>query len=79
MIQAIDHVALLPAYLAAGTAVLVLVCDLFLAPGSATRRGVLLSVAALGVIAAGVAAVAVGVGGVRTAFCVPGGELPGGV
>ncbi|MQA27678.1 MAG: NADH-quinone oxidoreductase subunit N, partial [Micromonosporaceae bacterium] len=46
---------------------------------SATRRGVLLSVAALGVIAAGVAAVAVGVGGVRTAFCVPGGELPGGV
>lgn len=35
--QTVDHVALLPAYLAAGTAVLVLLADLFVGPGGGQR------------------------------------------
>jgi NADH-quinone oxidoreductase subunit N len=59
-------VALLPAYAAAGTAVLVLLVDLLL-PG---RRGAVLGAAALGATATGVVAVWVGLGdGPRTAFC----------
>ena len=61
----IDHVALLPAYLAAGTAVAALVTDLAL-PG---RRTVLLWVAALGTVAAGIAAAVVGAGATRATFC----------
>ncbi len=61
----IDNVALLPAYVAAGTAVLVLLADL-LAPG---RWRVPAAVGALG--AAGTAAVAVwvGLGDTRSSFC----------
>ncbi len=65
MTQAVDHVALLPAYLAAATAVLVLLADLFVA-----RRGVTVAVAVLGAAATAVAAVAVGRGGDRRTFCV---------
>ncbi|HEX6074531.1 MAG TPA: proton-conducting transporter membrane subunit [Micromonosporaceae bacterium] len=72
MIQSVDHVALLPVYLAAGTAVLVFLLDLVFAPGVAVRRPVLLGVAALGVLGTGVAAVMVAAGPVRTTFCVPG-------
>lgn len=61
----IDHIALLPAYLAAGTAVLALLSDL-LAPG---RRALLLVVSTLGALATGVAAVAVYRGGARTTLC----------
>ena len=64
MIQAIDHVALLPVYLAGGTAVLALVADLVLA-----RPRVTVAVAALGAAAVTVAAWAVGTGGVRETFC----------
>jgi NADH-quinone oxidoreductase subunit N len=61
-----DHVGLLPAYLAAGTAVLALLADL-VAPG----RWRLPAVAtALGAIGTAVAAVVVGSGDVRTSFCV---------
>jgi NADH-quinone oxidoreductase subunit N len=52
VIQAVDHVVLLPAYLAAGTAVLVLLADLLVA-----RRTVTLAVAAAGAVAVIVAAV----------------------
>lgn len=65
MVQSVDHVALLPAYLAAGTALLVLLTDLF------ARRGVFV-VAALGAAATAVAAVLVGLGPDRATFCVPG-------
>jgi NADH-quinone oxidoreductase subunit N len=65
MIQQIDHVALLPAYLAAGTAVLVFLTDLVVA-----RRGAILAVAALGAVATGTAAWWVGVGPDRATFCV---------
>jgi NADH-quinone oxidoreductase subunit N len=64
----VDQVALLPAYAAAGTAVLVLLVDLLL-PG---RRGAVLGVAALGAAATGVVAVWVGVGPTRRAFCTDG-------
>ncbi|MGH3711843.1 MAG: NADH-quinone oxidoreductase subunit N [Micromonosporaceae bacterium] len=69
-LASIDHVALLPAYLAAATALLVFLVDLVLAPGSAARRSAVLATAALGVVATGVAAVAVGLGPVRRTFCV---------
>jgi NADH-quinone oxidoreductase subunit N len=64
MIQTIDHVALLPVYLAGGTALLALLVDL-----AVGRRQVTVAVAAAG--AAGVAAAAwlVGAGPVRQTFC----------
>jgi NADH-quinone oxidoreductase subunit N len=61
----IDHAALLPAYLAAGTAVLAFLADLLL-PG---RRGAVLLAAAAGAAATGVAAVLVDDG---VAFCTAG-------
>jgi NADH-quinone oxidoreductase subunit N len=67
MTQSVDHVALLPAYLAAGTAVLVLLTDLVVA-----RRAAILAVAAVGALATAAGAVAVGLGDDRATFCVPG-------
>jgi NADH-quinone oxidoreductase subunit N len=61
----VDNVALLPAYLAAGTAVLVLLADLLLA-----RWGATVAVAAAGAVATAVGAVLVGRGGPRQTFCV---------
>ncbi|GAB3798147.1 NADH-quinone oxidoreductase subunit N [Micromonospora zhanjiangensis] len=61
----VDNVALLPAYLAAGTAVLVLLADLLVA-----RRGATVAVGALGAVATAVGAVLVGRGGARETFCV---------
>lgn len=69
----IDHVAALPVYLVAATALLVFVADLAVAPGSALRRPLLLALAALGVTATGAAAIGVGLGPVRRTFCVPDG------
>ena len=66
MTQAIDHVALLPAYLAAGTAVLALLTDLALA-----RRAATLVVTAAGAAAVAAAAVWVGAGPDRATFCWP--------
>jgi NADH-quinone oxidoreductase subunit N len=74
-VQAVDQVALLPAYLAAGTAVAAFVVDLVV-PG---RRGAVLVTGALGAVATGVAAVLVGLGDRRETFCLPGGTLPAGV
>ncbi|SIQ14118.1 NADH-quinone oxidoreductase subunit N [Micromonospora avicenniae] len=64
VVQSVDHVALLPAYLAAGTAVLVLVTELVLARSRAT-----LAVAALGALATAVGAAVVGAGDERRTFC----------
>lgn len=66
MIQSIDNVALLPAYLAAGTAVLVLVADLLL-------PRLVYAAAALGTAAVGVAAIWVSSLGERETFCLPAG------
>jgi NADH-quinone oxidoreductase subunit N len=63
--QSVDNVALLPAYLAAGTAVLVLLVDLLVA-----RRGATVAVFAAGAAATAVGAVLVGSGGDRQTFCV---------
>ncbi|GGJ98360.1 NADH-quinone oxidoreductase subunit N [Pilimelia anulata] len=63
-----DHAALLPAYLAAGTALLVLLADLVFA-----RRGAVLGTAALGALATGVGAAVVGAGGTRETLCAAGG------
>lgn len=68
MSQAIDHVALLPAYLAAGTALAALLVDLLLARWQAT-----LGVTAAGAAAVTVAAWLVGTGPVRETFCLSGG------
>ncbi len=65
MVQSVDSVALLPAYLAAGTAVLVLLVDLLLARPAAT-----VAAAAGGAVATAVGAAAVGAGGERRTFCV---------
>ncbi|MFI7021473.1 NADH-quinone oxidoreductase subunit N [Micromonospora sp. NPDC049900] len=65
MVQSVDHVALLPAYLAAGTAVLVLVVDLLLARPAAT-----VATAVTGAVATAVGAAAVGVLPDRRTFCV---------
>lgn len=65
VIQSVDNVALLPAYVAAGTAVLVLLTDLLLA-----RRGATLAVAATGAAGTALVAVLVGQGGPRSTFCV---------
>ncbi|MEH1126544.1 NADH-quinone oxidoreductase subunit N [Micromonospora sp. CPCC 206061] len=64
MTQSVDHVALLPVYLAAGTAVLALLADLFVG-----RRGVVFAAATLGAAATAVGAVLVGRGGDRATFC----------
>lgn len=65
MVQTVDNVALLPAYLAAGTAVLVLLADLLVA-----RARVTVSAAALGALATAAGAILVGGGGERRTFCV---------
>jgi NADH-quinone oxidoreductase subunit N len=64
MTQTIDHAALLPAYLAAGTAVLALLVDLAVA-----RRVVTVAATAAGVAAVAVAAWWIGTGPVRETFC----------
>ncbi|MGW3887206.1 NADH-quinone oxidoreductase subunit N [Micromonospora chokoriensis] len=64
-VQSVDSVALLPAYLAAGTAVLVLLTDLILARPRAT-----IVAAALGALGTAVGSAVVGVGGERRTFCV---------
>ncbi|MGW0501467.1 NADH-quinone oxidoreductase subunit N [Micromonospora sp. NPDC003241] len=65
MVQSVDHVALLPAYLAAGTAVLVLLVDLLLARPAAT-----VAAAVTGAVATAVGAAAVGTLSDRRTFCV---------
>ncbi|SBT47938.1 NADH-quinone oxidoreductase subunit N [Micromonospora auratinigra] len=65
LVQSVDHVALLPAYLAAGTAVLVLLADLLVA-----RAGVTVAVAAVGSAATALGATLAGAGGERRSFCV---------
>ncbi|MEV6811100.1 proton-conducting transporter membrane subunit [Micromonospora sp. NPDC051296] len=65
MVQSVDSVALLPAYLAAGTAVLVLLVDLLLARPAAT-----VAAAAGGAVATVLGAAVVGAGGERRTFCV---------
>ncbi|MFC6019711.1 NADH-quinone oxidoreductase subunit N [Plantactinospora solaniradicis] len=65
VIQTVDNVALLPAYLAAGTAVLVLLADLLVA-----RRGATVAVFAVGAAATALGAVLVGAAGTRRTFCV---------
>jgi NADH-quinone oxidoreductase subunit N len=60
----IDHVALIPAYLAAGTAVLVLLADLLFA-----RRAVSLLVGTVGSLAVAVGAFWLATGPSRSAFC----------
>lgn len=65
VVQTVDNVALLPAYLAAATAVLVLLADLLVA-----RTRVTVSAAALGAVATAAGAVLVGRGGERRTFCV---------
>jgi NADH-quinone oxidoreductase subunit N len=67
MIQAVDNFALLPAYLAAGTAVLVLLADLLVA-----RRGATVAVASAGAVATALGAALVARGGPRQTFCVAG-------
>jgi NADH-quinone oxidoreductase subunit N len=69
MTASIDQVAMLPLYLAAGTAVLAMVVDLIV-PG---RRGPIATVTALGGIGTAVAAWIIGAGGTRGGFCVPAG------
>ncbi|MEV1288183.1 proton-conducting transporter membrane subunit [Micromonospora sp. NPDC049679] len=64
MTQAVDSLALLPAYLAAGTAVLVLLADLFVA-----RRGATLAVAIVGSLLTAVAAGAAATQPARATFC----------
>ncbi|MFI7603937.1 NADH-quinone oxidoreductase subunit N [Micromonospora sp. NPDC049366] len=66
-VQSVDNVALLPAYLAAGTALLVLLTDLLFARPRAT-----LAVAAVGAVATAVGAGLVAAGGERRTFCVAG-------
>ncbi|WP_433344770.1 NADH-quinone oxidoreductase subunit N [Micromonospora sp. CA-111912] len=65
VVQSVDSVALLPAYLAAGTAVLVLLIDLLVARAAAT-----VAVAATGSVATVVGCAVVGAGGERSTFCV---------
>ena len=62
----IDHVALLPTYCAAGTAILAFLCDL-LVPG---RRTPVLVVSCVGALATGVACWVAYQGGIRSTFCV---------
>lgn len=67
MVQQVDQLALLPAYLAAATAVLVFLADL-----AVGRRGPVLAIAALGAAATAAGAVYVGLGRDRETFCVDG-------
>lgn len=62
--QSVDHVALLPVYLAAGTAVLALLADLLVG-----RRVVVFAAATLGAAATAAGAVIVGRGDDRATFC----------
>jgi NADH-quinone oxidoreductase subunit N len=64
--QAVDHIALLPLYVAAGTAVLALLADLFVA-----RRAVTVWATVLGALATGITALAVGQW--EPTFCAVGG------
>ncbi len=73
LVQSIDHVALLPAYLAAATALLAFLVDLIV-PG---RPIPVLAAAAVGTAATGVAAWVIGAGPDRATFCIGGGTLPG--
>ncbi|MGY4683991.1 NADH-quinone oxidoreductase subunit N [Micromonospora aurantiaca (nom. illeg.)] len=65
LVQSVDNVAMLPAYLAAGTAVLVLLVDLLVA-----RPAVTVAVAALGAAGTAAGAALVGAAGTRSTFCV---------
>ncbi|MFC0007172.1 NADH-quinone oxidoreductase subunit N [Micromonospora siamensis] len=65
LVQSVDNVALLPAYLAAGTAVLVLLVDLLLA-----RAGATVAVAAAGAVATAAGSALAGAGETRRTFCV---------
>ncbi|MFJ8829988.1 NADH-quinone oxidoreductase subunit N [Micromonospora aurantiaca] len=65
LVQSVDNVAMLPAYLAAGTAVLVLLFDLLVA-----RPAVTVAVAALGAAGTAAGAALVGAAGERRTFCV---------
>ncbi|MGV9372595.1 NADH-quinone oxidoreductase subunit N [Micromonospora tulbaghiae] len=65
LVQPVDNLAMLPAYLAAGTAVLVLLVDLLVARPAAT-----VAVAALGATGTAVGAALVGADGTRRTFCV---------
>ncbi|MFI8802079.1 NADH-quinone oxidoreductase subunit N [Micromonospora chalcea] len=65
LVQSVDNVAMLPAYLAAGTAVLVLLVDLLVA-----RPAVTVAAAALGATGTAVGATLVGTSGTRRTFCV---------
>ncbi|MCZ7477702.1 MULTISPECIES: NADH-quinone oxidoreductase subunit N [unclassified Micromonospora] len=65
LVQPVDNVAMLPAYLAAGTAVLVLLFDLLVA-----RPAVTVAVAALGAAGTAAGAALVGAAGERRTFCV---------
>jgi NADH-quinone oxidoreductase subunit N len=62
--MSLDHVALLPAYLAAGTAVIVLLADVLVG-----ARAAVLGTAAAGAAATAVAAAVVGAGDTRTSMC----------
>ena len=64
-----DHVALLPAYVAGVAVILVLLADVVLA-----RRDAVIAVTGLGAVATGVAAAWVGAGPTRATFC--GGQAP---
>jgi NADH-quinone oxidoreductase subunit N len=66
----VDQVALLPAYVAAGTAVLALLADLLVG-----RRWITLGATMAGAAATAVTAIVVGRGADRVAFCPAGGEL----
>jgi NADH-quinone oxidoreductase subunit N len=63
----IDHVALLPVYLAASAAVAVFLADLI-----AARTAITLTVGVLGALATATGAIVVGGGAARSAFCVAG-------
>ncbi|MFG1739728.1 NADH-quinone oxidoreductase subunit N [Micromonospora chalcea] len=65
LVQPVDNLAMLPAYLAAGTAVLVLLFDLLVA-----RPAVTVAVAALGAAGTAAGAALVGAAGERRTFCV---------
>ncbi|KAB1902056.1 NADH-quinone oxidoreductase subunit N [Micromonospora sp. AMSO1212t] len=65
LVQPVDNLAMLPAYLAAGTAVLVLLVDLLVA-----RPAVTVAVAALGATGTAVGAALVGADDTRRTFCV---------
>ncbi|WBC12543.1 proton-conducting transporter membrane subunit [Micromonospora sp. WMMA1998] len=65
LVQSVDNVALLPAYLAAGAAVLVLLVDLLVA-----RPAVTVAVASLGAAGTALGAGLVGAAGGRRTFCV---------